>query len=280
MLPTFVNSTITCTALGMTYLLLFLIGVLPGAFMTFIGAGHLWNYVHLSRAEPIDIGRLTGPTGAVELTGTARRHEETSRSPFTASESLIHQWTVKEYRPSPGDEGSDWSRLASGDATHSFILEGETGAALVDTAGASPYLQTTTTIDIEGDQSPPTPIKEFLASTDQVDAGHTRLRRYSESRLDPGAPVYVYGPIRETASASDEPRSVDAVVGVENPDRPIEVGEDSLSTIMNKITSDNEQFIISNSSEKGAEGQMLKIGGVFFGIGLLFLAVSFVLLVV
>lgn len=248
-------------------------GVLPGALMAFVGAGHLWNYVRLKRSDPVDIQRLDASSGTVELIGTAHVHEETSRSPFTDTETLLCDWKAEYY--SHSREGSNWKLLTSGQARHSFLLEDGTGTALIDTDGASPYLEETTTIEVEAGESPPPPIQEFLETTDEIDPEADRTRRYHESRLDPDTDAYVFGPVRESDT------SVDAVIGVENPsDRGLTIGEDDLtpSKIAEKVNSDTDQFIITNADESGAERQMLKIGAIWLGLGLLFLVVSIAVL--
>lgn len=249
-------------------------GVLPGVLMAVFGAGHLWNYARMKRSDPVDIQHVDVPSGTVELTGTAQVHEDTSRSPFTDTETLLCDWKAEYY--SPSREGSNWNLLKSGETRHSFLLQDETGTVLVDIDGASPYLQDTTTIEVEGDESPPPAIQEFLEASDEIDREHDRTRRYHESRLDPGDDVHVFGPICEPGS------SVDAVVGVENPDeRGITIGEDDLtwSTIVDKVNSDTDQFIITSAGETGAERQMLKMGAIWFGMGLVFLVVSVAVLV-
>lgn len=249
-------------------------GVLPGVLMAVLGAGHLWNYARMKRSDPIDIQHVDVPSGTVELTGTARVHEDTSRSPFTDTETLLCDWKAEYY--SPSREGSNWNLLKSGETRHSFLLHDETGTVRVDIDGASPYLQETRTIEVEGDESPPPPIQTFLEATDEIDREHDRARRYHESRLDPGDDVHVFGPIRKSGA------SIDAVVGVENPDeRGITIGEDDLtwSTITDKVSSNPDPFIITNAGEAGAERQMLKLGAIWFGMGLVFLVVSVVVLV-
>lgn len=262
----------------MSTLGLLLVGVLPGAFLIFIGVGHLWNYVRLRRTTPTDIRQVDSSSGEVKLTGTARVHNETSRSPFTDTRALIHKWKVKA-SSSSGSDGSSHPQLDSGEATHSFLLEDETGTVLVDTEGATPYLRTTTTIDVAPDASPPPSIAQFLQSTDEVDPDPDRTRRYIESRLDPGSRVHVFGPIREPRSSDDCPPSVDAVVGGEESRRDRAMKDLTLSTIIAQLTTQPEQFIITNGDEDGAERQMLTIGGVSLGVGLLFLGVTGLLLV-
>lgn len=254
--------------------------VLPGALMVFFGAGHLWNYARMKRSDPVDIQHLDVPSGTVELTGTAQVHEETSRSPFTDTETLLCDWKAEYY--SPSRQGSNWNLLESGQTRHSFLLEDGTGTALVDIDGGSPYLQDTTTIEVEEDESPPPAIQEFLEATDEIDREHDRTRRYHESRLDPGNDVHVFGPVRESGSSVDSSTPIDAVVGVENPEeRRLTIGEDDLtvSNIADKVKPDPEQFIITNAGETGAERHMLKIGAIWFGLGVVFLVVSTVVLI-
>jgi len=257
----------------MTVLAALIFGVLPGALMTIIGAGHLWNSARMKRSDPVDIQHVDVPSGTVELTGTAQVHEETSQSPFTNTETLLCDWNAEYYHPT--HEGSNWNRLTSGEARHSFLLEDETGTVLVDIDGASPYLRETTTIEVEAGEAPPPPIQEFIEATDEIDHEEDRRRKYYELRLDPGADVHVFGPVRDPGS------TVDAVVGVENPDgRGLTIGEDDLtwSKIADRITTNPDPFITTNAGETGAERQMLKIGAVCLGVGLLFFAVPIVIL--
>jgi hypothetical protein len=264
----------------MSFFAALLFCAVPGAFMAFVGVGHLWNYARLRQTDPVPVRELRSPSGAIELEGTARTHEHTSRSPFTDTRTLVHEWTVKEYVPS-GSEGSSWSRLASGGDRHAFHLEDDTGTALIDVEGASPYLNTTTTIEVEGDDSPPPAVAQFLQSSDEVDREHSFTRRYTESRLDPGSPVHVYGPVRNDAPEADDRTSVDAIIGVDDPDRGFTVGEDSLtfSNLTELFTAEAEQFIVTNAGEEEAERKMLHIGLLFSGLGLLFLGIFGVVVV-
>lgn len=254
-------------------------GLLPGALMAFLGAGHLWNYLRLKRSDPVDIRQLNAPAGAVELVGTARAYEDTSRSPFTGTESLLHEWKVEK---EGAGRRSGQMLLGSGQTTHPFLLQDGTGTVLVHPAGASRYLQTSTTIEVGADESPPPAIREFLETTDEIDREHDRTRWYYERRLDPGGDAYVFGPIREAAPSFDFPEPIDAVVGVENPgERRLTIGEDeiTLSKILERARSNTEQFIITNADESGAEGQMLKIGALWLVLGVLFLVGSIALVV-
>ena len=262
----------------MNVLGLLLFGVLPGAFLVFIGVGHLWNYVRMRRITPTDIRDVDATTGEVELTGTARVHEETSRSPFTDTRTLIHEWKVKGYSSS-GSDGPSWPQLDSGDATHAFLLEDETGTVLVDPEGATPYLRTTTTIEVAPDESPPPAVAQFLQSSDEFEPNTDRTYRYTESRLDPKSDVHVFGPVREVGSSANLPASVDAVIGVEASKQDRTLNDLTLSAIVDQLTTGPDQFIITNAGESGAERQMLTIGGVSLGVGLLFMGVSGLLLV-
>ncbi|PSP28767.1 hypothetical protein BRC65_01375 [Halobacteriales archaeon QH_2_65_14] len=258
-------------------LLAFVFAGVPGVLMAVLGLGHVGNYVRMKRLEPVDIRTMDEQSGEVELTGTAGAHEGTSLSPFTSTETVVQEWTVKAYNPR--GRRSNWTLLDSGEDSHPFVLEDSTGSVLVDPAGASRYLASTTTIEVEPDESPPSPIREYLDGTDDVDSNPSRKRRYTESRLDPGGNAYVLGPVRESGHSVDLPAGVDAVVGVENPDeRGITVGEDGLSEVVEQVKADTDQFIITNSGERRAQRGMLWRGILFFGAGLVFVTVPLALL--
>ncbi len=265
----------------MTVFTAILLGGIPGAFMTFIGIGHFWNYIRLRRNDPVPIRRIQSPSGSIELEGTARLHEDFSRSPFTNTQCPVHEWKVEErkaeHHSSETSNLGTWSRLDSGDERHPFRVEDDTGIALIDVAGASPYLQTTTTIEVEPDESPPPAIDQYLQSTDEVDREHTRPRRYSESRIDPGAPVHVYGPARKSNPEGPTLEFVDAVIGAHDPDREFTLRP---STLIDRFQSGPQQFIISNAGEEEAERKMLSIGVIFSCLGLLFLGIPALMMIV
>lgn len=92
--------------------------------------------------------------------------------------------------------------------------------------------------------------------------------------------MHVWGHIRDSNPSLDDSASVNAVVGVENPnERGITIGEDDPSSIIDQIGSDTEQFIITNTDEGEAEQQMFQSGALRLAMGLLFPAVSVAVLV-
>jgi hypothetical protein len=252
-----------------------LFGGVVGAFLSFFGVGYLQTYARLKQSTPVPIQTVSPPSGAIELVGTAHRDQHTSRTPFTDTESLIHQWEVRERRPAPSDGGPSWTRLASGEQRHAFRLDDDTGAVRVNPQGASLHLQPTRTIEVAPNESPPPPVAAFLQSHNELDSAPDRPRRYQESRLDPGTDVHVLGPARVPPESTSRAGRVNAVIGVDAPaDRGISLADDSPATMLNKLTTDADPFIITNAGEAGTERQMLTHGALLLGLGLLFLAVS------
>ncbi len=242
-----------------------------GMVVTLIGVGHLWNYRRMKGASPADVRRLDDEGDEVELAGTAEVHETSSRSPFTDTETLVQEWKTEEY--SQSSRSGNWNTLDSGESTHPFVVETDTGDVLVQATDATPYLETTTEIRVAPDESPPPPVAEYLTNTEGVERDHDQARRYVESRLDPGGDVHVFGPVRETGLSVDLPGGVDAVVGVDDPDYGWTAGEDSLSDLVEQVRSDTDQFIVTNADETGAQRRMLRIGALWLGLGLVMLSV-------
>jgi hypothetical protein len=250
-----------------------------GALMAFVGGGYLWTYHRLQGSSPVELRTLGDPGGEVELAGTARVHDETTRTPFTDTESLVYEWKVQEYSPGPGSESPSWLTQDSGSANHPFVLYDGTGTALVEAHGSSPHLQRTTEVEVGPGETPPGPIAEYIDAADAVDREFDRTHRFEERRLDPGDEVHVLGPVRESGASFDLPGGVDAVVGVENPGkRGWTVGEDSLADLREQIGSDTVQFIVSNADEAGAEKHLRSMGALWFGLGVFFVALPFVFL--
>lgn len=252
-----------------TVLLILLLGVLPGLLMTLYGVGQLRTYLKLRGADPVRIRDLNPPSGPVELEGTARAHEEMSQSPFTDEESLICQWEIEEYRHDPSDDDYEWDEIASGEMIHPFVLGDGTGTVLVEPAEASLYMQSTETIEVDGHESPPSEVAQFLQATAEADAHSARERRYHESRLGTVDKAHVMGSVRPAPDAED----VDAVVGLDS------AGDGSfVSTVVDAFRA--EDFTISNAGEEEAEREVLKYAAIFLGVGLVFLVSSGVLMVV
>lgn len=248
-----------------------------GALLSLLGIGYLVSAVRVKRSDPVDVRALRDPAGAVELEGTAGVHEDTDRSPFTDTESLVHRWRIERRRPGGGTSGtSKWATVDAGVETHPFVLDDETGAVLVEPAGANLQLETTETVGVDGGESPPATVADYLESTADLEVDDDQERRFHEARLDPGDDVHVVGPVRETGHSVDLPGGVDAVLGVEDPgDREFTLGEDGFRDFVDPMRSTaGDRFVVSNSDEAGTARNMLKKGALWFGMGVLFLAVA------
>jgi len=250
-----------------------------GGFLAFVGVGYLQTYRNVRRMDPVDIRALGDPTGSVEFEGTAEAHEETFQSPLTDTDCLVHEWRVERYRKSTN--GSNWRTRDSGEASTRFLLDGETGAVLIEPGGASIHAEESDTVEVDPDESPPAPVQAYLRETDAVDSDPDHKRRYHESRLEPGDDVYVYGPVRENAHSADIPGPASAVVGLENPDEHrLELGGTSLSDVLDRVRSDGEvdRFLLANDDEASAERTFLNIGLFALAVSLFFLSLPVVVL--
>lgn len=262
---------------GQALIVLFCLCV--GGLIALAGVGYLQTYNRVRRAEPADVRRLTDTGSEVELSGTARVHEATSTSPFTATECLVQDWEVQEYRGS-GDEGSNWSTLDSGETKHRFQLDDGTGAVLVEPDGATLELTKQETVKVGPDESPPAAVTDYLAETDGVDREHRRKRAYTERRLDPTDDVHILGPVRRVGHSVDMPGGVDAVIGLDDPDRGFTVGEDGFSDLVEQIKADTMRFVITTGGEREAQRHLLKKGLFVTGFGTVFALIPILFVVV
>lgn len=226
-----------------------------GALLAFVGLGYVSTYARMKRADPVDVRQLDDQSGVVELTGTARRHEATDSSPFTDTESLVHRWRVVRRNPDQsGPEGPKWSTVDTGTETHPFLLDDGAGTVLVDPEGASLELRTRESIEVDGGESPPAAVTDYVETTEDVGRVDERRRRFYEDRIEPGDAVHVLGPVRETDTPVDQPDDVAAVVGVKDPgERGFTVGEDGLSDLAEQIRADTDRYVISDAGESGAQ---------------------------
>jgi hypothetical protein len=252
--------------LGQAIIVLLCLGL--GGLMTVVGVGYLQTYNRVRKSDPVPVRQLTDTGIEVELAGRARTHEATRRSPFTDTECLVLDWKAERYRS--GSEGSAWSTLDSGEARHPFRLDDGTGTALVGPRGATLELTNKETIEVGPDESPPSLISAYLDETDRVDRDHDHKRRYIEQRLEPGDDVHVFGPVQRIGHAVDMPGGTDAMIGVNDPDRGLTVGEDDLSELVDRIKADTLRFVITTGTKREAEQHLLKKGLVIAGFGVVF----------
>lgn len=270
------SRTETVGPLGQVMIVLVCLGI--GGVITLVGVGYLQTYLRARRMDPVDIRQLTDTNDEVELTGTARPHEETSISPFTNTECLVHEWEAERYHG--GGRGPNWITLDSGEKRHPFRLEDETGTVLIDPNGGTVEWTTEDTIEVAPDESPPAMVRSYLEETESVDAEHERKRKYTEKRLEPGEDIHVLGPVRRLAHSVDMPGGANAVVGVDDPDRGFTVGEDGLTELVDQIKTDTMQFIITTGEEAEAQTHLLKKGLFIAGFGIVFALIPVVFVVV
>lgn len=255
-----------------------LVALAIGGLIALVGVGYLQTYSRLRGTDPVDIRRLGDASGEVELTGTVQPHEETSTTPFTRTECVAHEWTVREYRG--GGSGSTWRTLDSGEARHPFRLADGTGTVLVDPNGGTLELLSETTVEVGAEESPPPAVGAYLGETEAVDREHGRERKYVERHLEPGEDVQVFGPVRRLAHSADMPGGADAVIGLDDPDRGFTVGEDGLSTLVDQIRTDSMRFTITAGDERESERHLLKRGLAMTGFGVVFALLPLVFVVV
>jgi hypothetical protein len=239
------------------------------AFCGLVGVGYLQTYWRVRKSDPTDARRIRESGRQVELVGTVRAHEDVPRSPFSETKSPVYEWNVSEEKPR--DRDSEPLTLDFGEVTEPFVLDDGTGDVLIRPEGAQLELDNETTVSVDPDESPPSGVATYIEETNGLPRDHDETRHYRESRLDLGADVHVYGPVREATASFDHPAGVDAVVGLENPEeRTIRLGEDDLSTIVEKVKSDDARFVVSDGDKAEAERELLHSGLVWLVFGLAF----------
>ena len=249
---------------------LFVLGVLIGGVFLAFGLAELRNAARI-RGEDPDPAMDATRGGPVELEGVARDAGETVTAPFSGTDCLLCEYEVLEYKSS--GKHSSWQTVAEDIVGVPFHLEDDTGSVLVDPEGASPNLAEEMDRKIEGGETPPARIQEFvlddpdLDSEDETyDLGVVELspgndRRYVERRLDVGSAVHVVGTARAAVDAPAPLGSVNAVI-----DAP-EVGDGSLLGRWRRRAA-GRPFTIADAGEGQAAWRIAKSGLVVAGIGL------------
>lgn len=200
---------------------------------------------------------LTDPEGPIELQGTARAADGAFAGPFTGEACLVCETVTEEYRRSLR-YGSSWKEIDSDIRSIPFLLEDDSGSAIVDPRDADVRIGSDTErIDVDGGCAPPERIQRYIEADDGIPCENRRFelrpfsiptgadRRYTERRIRPGGEVYVLGRARsETTRAG----SVNAVVGRE---------------------SDAPSLLIGDGSARRNGLRALRRGGTYLGEGLL-----------
>ncbi len=240
---------------------------LPGVAVLAYGLREGLVAYRLHATEPTPVADLANVSGTVEIAGTARVHDGTIEAPLTGTPCLAYEWTVTERRrDSDGD--TTWTTIASGSSSVPFRVDDGTANVLVDPASADLRLAEAREIHVGSGERPPEAVRAFVEREPDVDTEYGEFsvgpfdlsfgnaRRYTESRLDPDEPVYVYG---TTTYAPGESR---------------EVGQ------VNARIEGGRRFIVADGTEAEATRRVLLRATGFVAFGLLWLGfvAAFVLL--
>jgi len=178
--------------------------------------------------------------GLVEVKGTTKVADEPLESPFSGEACVFYKYEVEEYKQR--GKRRHWVTIDEGRNGASFYVDDGTGQVLVDPRGADLEVPADGTIHVDGGETPPFKVAEFIADNDNVDSEDSSVdlgiaevdtgnnRRYTEYFVTPGEDVYVFGKAMERPSFEGSARNEDNIV----------------------INQDNHtpMFMISDSSEK------------------------------
>ncbi|WP_137291349.1 GIDE domain-containing protein [Natronorubrum halophilum] len=236
-----------------------------GVALVAAGCWKLRPAYHVYRGGTDDIVTIERAEGPVELEGTASAVGGTVRGPLTGTKCLVYEYEVEEYRSS--GKHSSWTTVDEGAGGVPFRLEDATASVRVEPAGADLALSAETTIEVDGGEAEPEPIREFLETESDLESENTSFdigvveiatgndRRYHERRLDPGEEAYVFGQSRYDVDARETMRDVSSVVEG-GPDAPA--------------------FVVADSSQRVAARRLAKPAVVWMAIGALMSAIGLV----
>ncbi len=184
---------------------LFATVALVGLSILTLGLAELRNAARIRNEDP-DRAMDATSGGPVELAGAAEPADETVTAPFSGADCLLCEYEVLEYKSS--GKHSSWQTVDEDTVGVPFHLEDDTGSVLVDPRGASLNLAKEMDYEVEGGETPPQRIREFVEDSPDVDSeDYTHDlkiveikggndRRYVERRLDVGAYAHVVGTAR------------------------------------------------------------------------------------
>lgn len=140
--------------------------------------------------------------GRTELSGRARAVDEPFEQPFGGGEAVVATYEIEEYESS--GKHSSWNTKESGTLAAPFLLEDETGEAVVDPTAelelkVSDRYESQVTVGRTEEE--PASIRHFLRTHSKMnvpDAGLSGVlfgekRRYTQRVITPGETVYVLG---------------------------------------------------------------------------------------
>ena len=193
--------------------------VISGTYSFIIGLKRLSRKKLIENTPTSKIRSLA--MGLVEVFGKAVTYKEKWKAPLTNNDCLYHRWQIAEYRSS-GKSGGKWVTIAEDKKEALFYLKDETGAVLVDPAGADVDILPYVTVQSGLRLDPPEEIKRFLASRGisyKGLLGINRQMRFIEWHIAPGDKLYVMG------TAGDNPLVDDAKAVKGSEDIMIKRGE-------------------------------------------------------
>lgn len=237
--------------------------VLGGAALVAYGCWSLRPAYHVYRGDTDDVLAVERADGPVELEGTATEIDGGVRAPLTGTPCFVYEYEVEELQSSGGNNGgSSWNTVEEGAGGVPFRLEDGTASVRVEPAGADLALTTARTIEVDGGDPEPEPVRRFLAEESDLTSEDSSIdlmvveiatgndRRYHERRLEPGEEAYVLGQSRYDVDARETMRDISAVVG-DGPETPA--------------------FVVADTCQDGAARLVAKPGLTWIGIGLIVL---------
>lgn len=196
---------------------------LVGAWMLVVGVRKARTGYEMRASEVIPTTAVASATGPVEIQGTAKPLDGTVTAPYTETECLAYTYQTKRREHDHGhddDHGPEYRTVDSGSDRIPFRVEDDAGSVVVDPS--------------DGDVS---------MERHGLDASGRDKR--SESRLDVGETVHVYGTRREGSVG-------DGAAG----DGEVFVGDGEAAALQ-----------VTDASADEAVGRKLKNGAISAGIG-------------
>jgi hypothetical protein len=139
--------------------------------------------------------------GLAEIKGKAEpAQKQILKSPFSGSDCVYYSYTIEEYRNS--GKNSHWVTIKSGNQWYPFFVRDDTGAVLIDPAGAEVDIPADHVFNSGSGNDAPLEIVQFLNSQNLSSTGlfgWNKKMRYTEFFVAPGDHLYILG------SAIDNP---------------------------------------------------------------------------
>jgi hypothetical protein len=117
--------------------------------LAMVGAGIVlagWGVLNLRDGyqifsnDPVDATAVRHESGVVEVSGTAKRFDETITAPYSGEDCLVYDYHKKVRENDAHDEDDDppdWRTVDRGSNSVPFVVEDDSGRVSVDPAGAS-----------------------------------------------------------------------------------------------------------------------------------------------